>query len=393
MNLSEELFCDAEKIKNRGERSAGLSNKVLKYAIIAGEKIEIENANYCIIKNSRKDHIFFGCETRQYIWAQSEGMVKAFHELFNFAVITHYVWDTWYEVFEPREGIYNWGIKDNIVNWLSEKNITIEGRPLFWFHPSVTPEWLKNKNFDDLKKYVDKHTLDLVKHYSDKILQWEVINEYHDWANVHKHTPEQTVELVRLTCDKTKEANEKALRIINNTSPWAEYSALGETADSKSNRHLRSPRQFLNDLHQADVDYDVLGIQVYFPERDLSDIVRMIERMEEFNKPIYITEIGATSGPSKDMIATGDMKLPEQPYDWYRHWDEELQADWLEQVYTVFYSRPLIKAINWYDFSDFRPHIKNGGLIKENSSLKRSYNRLKNLLASWERLPEKSEAF
>ncbi|MFO7446269.1 MAG: endo-1,4-beta-xylanase [Ignavibacteriaceae bacterium] len=386
-SLSEELFEDAAKYSGNIEKSVKYADKALQYALWCGELIELERAKSEIERQKRKDRVYLGCETRQYIWAKSEDMTKRFEELFNFATITHYVWDTWYELFEPREGIYNWGIKDNIVNWLSEKNITIQGRPLFWFHPIVTPDWLKNKNFSELKTYVEKHTKDLITHYGDKVTQWEVVNEYHDWANIHNHTPEQITEIVRLACDKTKETNPDVVKILNNCAPWGEYAAMGRMARMDATRPLRSPRKFIQDLSEADIDYDVLGIQVYFPYRDLSDIVRMLERFEKFNKPIYITELGTSSGPSKAMVAAGDMNIPDGPYDWHRHWDEELQADWLEQVYSVYYSRPSIKAINWYDFSDFRPHIKNGGLIREDSSKKRSFDRLKSLLDSWGRLP------
>ncbi len=251
-------------------------------------------------------------------------------------------------------------------------------------------EWLKNKNFSELKKYVEKHTHNVVKHYGDKVQQWEVVNEYHDWANVHNHTPEQITEIVRLACDETHAANPNVVRILNNTLPWAEYAAWGRMAhqEDPAARPLRSPRQFIQDLTDAGVDYDVLGVQVYFPERDLSDIVRMLERFEKFGKPMYITEIGATSGPTKQTTIDDKMPPSHQPYAWHRHWDEELQADWLEQVYTLFYSRQLIKAINWYDYADFRTFIPNGGLVTKDCTPKRSYNRLEKLLASWDCLPE-----
>lgn len=389
MDLSEDLFEDAGKILSYGERAANLADRALKYALWTGEKIELENAKANIEKLKRRDNVYFGCETRQFVWAKHEEFVKKFAELFNFATVTHYEWDSWYEHFEPEEGRYNWGVKDDIVNWLLENRITIQGRPMFWFHPIVTPEWLKNKNFDELKKYVRQHVFDLVNHYGDQVQQWEVVNEYHDWANIHNHTPEQITEIVRLACDTTKEANPKVVRILNNCAPWAEYAAWGRMARQKqpADRPLRSPRKFIQDLIEAGVDFDVLGIQVYFPRRDLSDIVRIIERFEKFGKPIYITEIGATSGPTADLISTGKMKLPDEPYEWHRHWDEELQADWLEQVYTLYYSRPAIKAINWYDFADFRTFILNGGLVKEDGAPKRSYFRMKKLLDSWGRLP------
>jgi GH35 family endo-1,4-beta-xylanase len=381
--LSEELLNEAAKKLNDGERCAKLSDKALHYALWAGEKIELEKAKSDIDKMAWRDQVYFGCESRQYIWAKHEEFTKRFVELFNYATVTHYVWDTWYELFEPREGQYNWGVKDDIVNWLSENNIRIEGRPLFWFHPAVTPDWLKNKNFDELKKYIEKHTHDLVSHYGDKVLEWEVVNEYHDWANIHNHTPEQITEIVRLACDKTKEANPKVVRILNNCCPFAEYVARGRMARMEATRPLRSPRQFIKDLIDANVEFDVLGIQIYFPQRDLSDIVRLLERLAVFGKPIYLTEIGASSNlPPVNPDAGGVAK---EPYAWHRHWDEELQADWLEQVYTIYYSKPFVKAINWYDFSDFRPYIVNGGLVREDCSTKLSFQRLKNLLASWNR--------
>lgn len=385
--LSEELLNDASKKLYDGEQCARLADKALLYALWAGEKIELEKAQKDIQTIKREEKMYFGCETRQYIWSKSEEFTKRFIDLFNFATVTHYVWDTWYEIFEPKEGVYNWGIKDNIVNWLMDNHITIQGRPLFWFHPTVTPEWLKNKNFDGLKRYVEKHTHDLVTHYGEKILQWEVVNEYHDWANIHNHTPEQITEIVRLACDKTKETNPKVLRILNNCCPWGEYVARGRMARMDATRPLRSPRKFLQDLRDAKVEYDILGIQIYFPQRDLSDIVRLLERFEVFKKPIYITETGASSNLFAQSNTGAITGSPGEPYAWHRHWDEELQADWLEQVYTIFYSKPFIKAVNWYDFSDFRPFILNGGLIREDSSAKQSFHRLENLLASWNRLP------
>ena len=116
--------------------------------------------------------------------------------------------------------------------------------------------------------------------------------------------------------------------------------------------------------------------------------VRMLERFEMFGKPIYITEIGVSSGPSRRLVALEEMDIPREPYEWHRHWDERLQADWLEQVYTLYYSRPAIQAINWYDFADFRTFISNGGLVREDCTPKHSFMRLKELLASWDCLPE-----
>ena len=391
MGLSEDLCREAQKSDSADERAARKADRSLRYALEAGEAIELEKAGADIRRFSAPRNAFIGCETRQMVWVKSEEFTKRFVELFNFATITHYVWDSWYELFEPREGVYNWGIKDDILRWLLENGITPEGRPLFWFHPSVTPDWLREKSFDALKSYVEKHTHDLLAHYGDRVLHWEVVNEYHDYANIFDHTPEQITEIVRLACDRTKSENPKVVRILNNCAPWGEYVARGTMARKRATRPLRTVRRYLSDLRDAGVQYDVLGIQIYFPQRDLSDIARLLERLRTFGKPLFITEIGASSNlrapnPSGAIRAAAD-----EPFAWHREWDEELQADWLEQVYSIYYSRPYVSAFNWYDFSDFRPYIVNGGLVREDCTPKASFRRLGKLLETWRITPPAME--
>ena len=388
--IADELLHDALRPGAGDEQAGKLANRALYYALSAGERIEIEQAESAIARFGVRD-VQFGCETRQFVWARSDEMERHFTQLFNFATITHYVWDSWYELFEPREGVYNWGIKDDIARWLSEHDIAIEGRPLFWFHPTVTPDWLKAKSFDQLKSYVEKHTHDLVTHYGDRVLQWEVFNEYHDWANIHRHTPEQITELTRLGLERTKEENPRVVRLLNNCAPWGEYVARGRQARMEANRPLRTVRKYLTDLRDAGVDYDVLGLQIYFPQRDLSDIARLLDRFETFGKPLYITEIGASANMTAPAPSGAVTAPPAEPFAWHRPWDEDLQADWLEQVYKIYYSRRSVVSISWYDFSDFRPFIVNGGLVREDSTPKKSFERLRALLSSWNKLPRKGE--
>ena len=383
-DMAQELLESAER--RQGEAAGDLANQALLYALWAGEKIELEHARSVLVR-PRTGDFYFGCETRQYIWAKSEAMTERFEDVFNFATVTHYVWDTWYPVFEPEEGVYRWGIKDDIVDWLVEHDITVEGRPLLWFHPAVTPDWLKEKDFAGVMAYAENHVRNLVGHYGDKVLHWEVVNEYHDWANIHDFSPEQITEVVRLACETTHDVNPRVDRLINNCCLFAEYAADGYTAHGSGLRPLRTPRQFVADLVEAEVPFETVGVQVYFPERSLADTVRHIDRFAAFGKPVYITEIGATSGPTRADVMLERMEMQGPLYDWHRPWDQDLQADWLEQLYTVLYARPYVHALNWYDFADFRTFIPNGGLVREDASPKQSYERLQNLLAEWDRLP------
>lgn len=388
-DLAQELAEDASR--TCGQRQAELADRALLHALRASESIELEKARGDIARRRRTDPFFFGCETRQYVWAKSVDMVDRFVELFNYATVTHYPYDTWYPVFEPAEEEHRFGIKNDIIGWLKEHEITPEGRPLFWFHPSVMPDWLRTMDFHQLKEYVRRHTEALVGHYGEDVLHWEVVNEYHDWANVFGHTPDQITEITRLACKTVHEVNPDVLRLISNCCPFGEYVAAGSTASGEADRPLRTPRKTMADLIEAGVPFEATGVQMYFPERDLSAIVRLLDRFAALGKPVWITEIGASSGPTREDILTGEMDMPGAPYDWHRPWDEDLQADWLESMYTILYSKPWIQNISWYDFADFRSFIPNGGLIRVDGERKPSFQRLEGLLERWKRLPEHRE--
>jgi hypothetical protein len=72
------------------------------------------------------------------------------------------------------------------------------------------------------------------------------------------------------------------------------------------------------------------------------------------------------------------------PYEWHRHWDEELQADWLEYIFSYAYSKPDIEAANWYDFVDPFAFLNKGGLLRSvNGDEKSAVDRLLKLKEKW----------
>jgi hypothetical protein len=216
---------------------------------------------------------------------------------------------------------------------------------------------------------------------------WEVVNEIHDWANELQLSPEQITEITKLACEVTKDTNPKVKRLINICCPFAEYVQLGKWGDIDSKYKQRTPHQFMQDLVDAGVDFNITGQQMYFPYRDLSDTIILIERLEKFGRPVQLTEIGASSGPNANSVATGRLSFPTEPYVWHRPWDEELQADWIEGIYKLAYSKKWIEAANWYDFVDPYAWIKNGGLLSSPQGEKKAgYYRLFNLKKYWQSL-------
>ena len=384
VNLSDELFKDAEKFLNDGERCGQLSQKALLYAMWAGEKIELEKAGFEIQKNEVRKGFHIGCDARGFYQMDPESFMEMFTDAFDYATITYYLISGFYQDFEPTEGDTQYDVRDVLFHKLKSNNITVEGRPIYWPYRTVTPDWLRNKSYDEVLKYVEKHAREVVSHYGDGMYAWEIVNESHDWANEMQLTPDQITNVTKLACQVAKDTNPNVGRLINNCCPFAEYVQLKKWGELDAKYHQRTPHQFMQDLVDNDVEFTITGQQMYFPYRDLADTIILIERLEQFGRPVQLTEVGASSGPSKSSIENGSLEISNEPYIWHRNWDQDLQAEWLEGLYTMAYSKPWIEAVNWYDFVDPYSWIKNGGLIASPQGEKKAaYERLLKLKKEW----------
>jgi len=382
--LSDGFYEDAERAADEARR-ADFAQNALRYALHAGEALELEKARHAIAQRGRRD-FFIGCDARSFYHMSPNRFLDQFEELFDYATVTYYLRTATQGLsdFEPVEDGEEFDTRDVLVNRLRGRGITVEGRPLFWPYHSVTPDWLREKSYDDLRRYVERHVREVVGHYGDQMYAWEVVNEFHDWANETQLTPDQSVEITRLACEVAKDTAPNVGRLINNCCPFAEYVQLKKWGNLDALYPQRTPWEFMRDLVDAGVDFTITGQQMYFPYRDLQDTVMLVERMADFGRPVQLTEVGASSGPTKRSVFDGSLDFPTEPHIWRRPWDEELQADWMEGLYTLAYSKPWIEACNWYDFLDGQAWIKNGGVIRSPQGEKKAvFHRLAKLKQEW----------
>ncbi|MBT8400355.1 MAG: endo-1,4-beta-xylanase, partial [Rhodothermia bacterium] len=386
VDISENYYEDAARAGADELRAGQLAQKALYHAMWASEKMEMEKARAEISRIGRRQDFFVGCDARSFYHMDPDIFMERFTELFDYATITYYTitGTDGMPDFEPLPDEERFDTRDVMFERLKEHDITVEGRPLFWPYPSVTPDWMRELSYDEVLKYVERHTREVVAHYGDRMYAWEIVNEFHDWANEVNVTPEQTVEITRLACDVARDTAPNVHRLVNNCCPFAEYVQLGRHQDRPAKYPQRTPWEFMKDLHDAGVDFTITGQQMYFPHRDFQDIIMLVERFEEFGRPVQLTEVGTTSGPSDRSVKLGTVEIPDEPYIWRRHWDEELQADWTEMLYTLSYSKPWIEACNWYDFLDGQAFIKNGGLVRDTEGeRKAAFHRLKKIQEEW----------
>jgi hypothetical protein len=393
-DLSEGLLEDAKRVDSGELSRAKLLDRALFYAMHGAERMELDWARKAIAERGRRPDFFVGCDARSFYQMDPDLFMERFVTLFDYATITHYIITRTHGMpdFEPVENDKRFDTREVLLSRLEKHGITVEGRPLFWPYPSVTPDWLRNKSYDQLRTYVERHVREVVGYYGDRMYAWEIVNEFHDWANETQLKPEQSVELTKLACEVAADTAPNVHRLINNCCPFAEYVQLGKWKDLDAKYPQRTPWEFMKDLIDADVDFTITGQQMYFPYRDLQDTMMLVERFEEFGRPVQLTEVGASSGPSARSIQDGSLDFSDEPYIWRRPWDEELQADWLEGLYTLGYARPWIEAVNWYDFVDGQAFIKNGGLLRSpQGERKAAYDRLLTLQEEWNGLPTTSE--
>ena len=368
-NAAQRALQQSRRAGTKAERAA-LADKALAAAVRAGEALELAWSAFA----QRKPTFVrppFGVDARHYWLGRSQEIDKLIPKLIDVATITHYVSDSWAPHFEPSEGLLNWGMRDEQFAWLDRHGITAEARPILWPHECVTPEFLAKKSFAELKTYVVDHATKMVEHWNTRITRWEIANEMHDWANIHQLTPAQITEVIALIAKTVRTLQPQATLVVNCTNPFGECAGLGQTAQGPG-ENLRTPYMFIRDLVDAGVDFDVIGLQFYNPQRDLSDTVRLIERFEAFGKKIRVSEAEA---PSTD----DGSEFHGKPFD------EKQQADWAESLFRVVGTRPSCEALFWYDISDVRAFMNSGGLLTDDGSPKQSYDRLLALRAEWTR--------
>lgn len=361
-------------LANRGNSTAENRLYALSHAIYAAEAVLFERAQQKAFAAPRQD-LLLGCNFARFT-SPGARYAKFFAELFDFATLPFYAGRTVPEA----EGQYDYAYIDAALDFLQSKNIRAKGHPLWFGHESVNPAWLFGKPFDALQKSARDIAYHHVSTYKGRIDVWDAMNEAHDWANCFELDHEQSVALTRTCCDALHEANPDATAIVNICLPFAEYVAGRYTCYGALPEHLRSPLAYFKALLEADVQFDVVGIQLYFPARDMVAVDRMLDVFARLGKPVHITEMGVNGGTRGQPGRPGSnwQQLSMSEGTWHGGWNEHTQADWMEQFYTLAASRPEIQALTWWDFIE--PSFSgNGAFLYEDENPREIFFRLKAL--------------
>jgi GH35 family endo-1,4-beta-xylanase len=385
LGTAKTLLALAEGGRASAARAAEARVAALAAALWAGDLAAVEGARARIAAREKREGFLFGCAGFEYPWEGVPGLQERFNQVFNYATLPFYLARV-----EMEKGKPDYPTLERLQDQFERAGILTKGHPLWWAHSAGMPPWTRELRWDDgsIRREIRRVIGDRVRHFQGRIRRYDIINEAHDWCNAWMMSQEELVEMTRACAEAVYEADSSCTTVVNTCFMFGENAADGRVQWGLVNERNMVPYSYLEKLAEAHVPYDVIGMQLYCPSRDMLAIDRLYDRFRVFGKPCHITELGV---PSRDAdvppsTTEGDLYCLRYMYKGLWHemdWSERLQADWLEDFYTVSYARDEVEALTWWSIRDGHSYVPAAGLVREDGTPKEAFHRLRELEKSW----------
>ena len=322
---------------------------------------------------------------------KNEKYREGFPELFNLATLPFY-WSS----LEPEQGkhryakdssrIYRRPAIDLCLEYCAEKGIEPKAHCLNYDY--FTPQWLYNATIDEHKKALQKRFAELAERYADVIPSWEVTNETFNLTFAKSFLDKNHYSQFY----REKDFNEWSIRmadryfpnnhlIINDHLDFGCMRSLhGEFFGERSPYYMEIERMQRYGVHHL----DSIGFQYhcFFPKEMESELnvtrynpehlFDVLDTYQKLGKKLQITEMTVSAFSDSDE-------------------DEEVQAELLTNLYSVFFSHPSMEAVIYWNLVDgyasgelgkmeLGENKYRGGLWRFDMSEKPAYKALKNLI-------------
>lgn len=264
---------------------------------------------------------------------------EEFPKCFNLATVPFYWSD-----FEPKQGeprfsvdsekIYRRPPADLCVNYCIENGIEPKCHCLNY--DNFIPQWLKDADVDTHKRMLDKRFRELSEHYRDVIPSWEVTNEtFNSFTRYQSkfYKEDDFVEWSFRTADRYFPTN----RLIINDYDVFENSYR----ENRSRYYMQIERLLRNGI--AHLDSVGMQFHSFFPKEAEKDIAAT-----RYN-PVYLYEVLDKYGQLGKKIQITEMTIPAYSDS---EEDENIQAELIRNLYTVFFSHPAMEAIIYWNVVD-----------------------------------------
>jgi len=333
-------------------KAAALADESLAGAVRAGEAMTISHANTFLQRRCQTQGFgrhSFGCvlDTAR---IRDPKYLQILKENFHFVTVPI----SWKQI-EPQEQEQNFDLLDECVNWLHHNRITVKVGPLLSFAPAMIPDWLFiwENDFEQVREMAYDYITRTVSRYGRKVQAWDVISGLNA-DNCFKFSFEQIVEMTRSATLAAKHAAPRSVVLVELTEPWGEYYA--------TNQQTVPPFIYADVLCQGGANFDGFGVKIRFGRgpgsmraRDLLEISTLLDRFAVFGKAVHLASVQV---PSQQEEEDGS--------HWHGPWTQENQAQWLDSLYRIALSKPLVETVSWRDLAD-----RDGGVLLHGGLLNR----------------------
>ena len=330
----------------------------------------------------QKEHAFrFGGNLFMLDEFETEEKNAAYREKFPFNLATlPFYWNS----LEPEPGAYRFTVDsprryrrppiDLCLTYCKER--AIEPKVHCLHYKNANPHWLYNRSVEEEKRATAKRFRVLSERYADIIPSWEVTNEHFD-LNVTQNSrlffePDYTEWCFRMA-DRYFPANRL---IINDYIVWD-----NTCVTSRTPYYLLIERLLRNGVSHL----DSIGFQYhgFFPK--IAEAHQAMFRYHPDHLLSVLDDYWKAFGKSMQIT---EMTIP--AYSDSQE-DEEVQAELLKHIYTLFFSHPAMEAIIYWNLVDgyaaYAPqgdmtageNVYYGGLLRFDLSEKPAYRMLRHL--------------
>ena len=281
---------------------------------------------------------------------------------------------------KPRYGknsprIYRRPPPDLCLEWCEANNIMPKAHCLNYV--AFMPEWAKG-TIDREKFYLSNHFRELSERYAGRIRDWEVTNEtfwgYREGSNIYAE--DDFVEWSFEQANRFFPAN----RLIINEAHCRVWESITGFYGNRSQYFMQIERALLKGAR-----IDVIGMQYHmFHKRE-----EELEQTAAFYDPQRIFDVLDTYAKLNRNIQITELTIPAYSYT---AGDEEIQAEILRNVYSMWFSHEAMEAIVYWNlvdgFAAFAPqgdmtageNYYHGGMIRYDFTTKPVYNMLYDLI-------------
>ena len=368
---AQDLFIQALQNISDAPLASRLADESLKRALIFSEKLAAEQAESLLGTRAKSHGFGRGCLGCRIEPAQIDNpqYIEKLLQLFAFVTVPI----NWARI-EPQKGVYDFSAVDACVNVLVKKKLAIGAGPLLCFSKEYLPEWLLRGNlgFEKIRETAYQFILKIVGRYSSNVRAWRVVSGLNA-INHFGFNFEQILEITRAANMAVKAASDRALKIIEISSPWGEYYAeIPNTIP---------PLVYMDMVVQGGINFDAFGLQMRFGKnqpgmylRDIMHISAVLDFFGPIGKPLHITEVEV---PSRSETGGDNEEIGGVQSD---RWDQSRQEQWVGQFYKIALSKPFVDSVTYSNLVDTESStIANSGLLTSRLEPKKSFHALKKL--------------